>query len=159
MKMRFTAVLMLLTSMLGCATAESRDSITVPLSTIREIGAKHPRFAVTLIHMNEYGITPRESRFYWTPVKLWPEDVERFSDKTNQGAFFTAYDREVRHMNELIQAGQLTKVIYLISVGQQPDGWWSITIRVKDEPPSVDPPHKALKLDIGPDGQGGWIIY
>ncbi|HKQ04859.1 MAG TPA: hypothetical protein VJ464_06990 [Blastocatellia bacterium] len=117
---------------------------------IRNIAEKHARFAATLAEMNVYGITPGTRRVYWTPYPLSSPDIEAFLNKSGHSRFFKHYDAEVRKLNVLIQKGELSDIVYDISIKQTEDGAWSIKLQVEDETAaaSVDPAYSRLEIQV-----------
>lgn len=130
--------------------SDSKQPLKLSAKVIREISVKHPRFAVTLAEMNVYGITPGERRVYWTPVELSPSDVEAFLNKEAHSRFFKRYDTKVRRLNGLIQKGEISDIVYAISIKQTEEGSWSIKMQVEGETTaaSVDPAYSKLEIKV-----------
>lgn len=141
--------------------SDGNQSLRISSKVIRDIGTKHPRFAITLAEMNSYGISTGERRVYWTPIPLTPPDVEAFLNKETHTRFFERYDRKVRRLNRLIQQGELSDIVYAVSVEQPKEGSWSITIRVKGDLAGAtadESVYTTLEIEVGDDqpslGQG-----
>lgn len=128
---------------------EREQDIEIPPSVIRDIGAKHPRFAITLAEMALYGISPSDRRVYWTPVTLSSSDVEPFLNKAAHRRFFKQYDREVRRLNSLIQKGAISDIVYAISI-KETENSWSIKMQIEGDlaVASVDPSYSTLEIQI-----------
>lgn len=133
---------------------DSKQPLKLSAKVIRAIGAKHARFAITLAEMNVYGITPGERRIYWTPVKFSPSDVDAFLSKEAHSRFFKQYDTEARRLNALIQKGELSELVYAISIKQTEDGSWSIKMKIDGEAAvaaaSIDPAYSTLEIKVVP---------
>lgn len=114
---------------------------------IRQISALHPRFAITLAEMNVYGFSPGKRRVYWTPVELTSSDVEAFLHKGTHASFFDDYDEKARALNRLIQAGELSRIVYAISI-ENTDTAWSIKVEVQGDLTAVDPTFSTLEIQV-----------
>lgn len=138
----------------GGFSLDSRDKQSLRLSPviIRDIGTRHPRFAVTLAEMTSYGISPGERHVYWAPVSLSSADVEPFLNKAAHSLFFERFDEQTRKLNRLIQKGELTDIIYHILVTRSDEGAWLIKMHVEGEVviSSGDPAYSALEIRIEP---------
>lgn len=132
------------------AVPDSKQPLRLSGKVIREIGAKHPRFAITLAEMNVYGVSPGKRRVYWTPIPLTTSDVAAFLSKEAHSRFFKQYDKDVRKLNRLIQKGELSDIVYAISIKDTEDGYWSIEMKVETElaAASVDPGYSTLEIDV-----------
>jgi hypothetical protein len=129
----------------------NQKSLKLPTKLIRDIGAEHARFAITLAEINEKGgLTPGKRRVYWTPVKLSSSDVEAFLNKGTHTRFFKQYDDEVRRLNALIQKGELSDIVYAISIQQTEEGSWSLNMQVEDGVTEAtgDPVASTLEISV-----------
>lgn len=127
-----------------------REPLKISSQVIRSIATMHPRFAITLAEMNNYGgVSTGERRIYWTPIKFSSSDVERFLKKEAHTKYFKQYDRTVRRLNGLIQTGELADIVYRVSTQQTEDGTWSIKMHVESDltaASTVDPAFSTLQI-------------
>ena len=129
---------------------EPAEPLTLSSKVIKDIGLTHPRFAATLAEMGVYGITPGTRRVKWTPVPLTPSDVEAFLGKDAHRRFFKQFDKEARRLNRLIQNGELSDIVYAVSINANDDGSWSLQLKLTSDPSTatVDPPYSTLDLQV-----------
>jgi hypothetical protein len=129
-------------------------SLKLSSNLIRDVGSKHPRFAATLAEMNAYGFFPGERQINWAPVRLTPADVEAFLNKGTHASFFKRYNKEARRLNRLIQRGELSDIVYTVSVKNSEDDAWSVEMMVEGQTAiaeSGDPAYSALEIKIKPN--------
>ena len=126
------------------------DSDPIDVDAIREIGKVHPRFAVTLTHLNISGwLRQGKYEIHWTPVLLTPESVDAFIDRSAHREFFEKYDRDVRKLNKRIEEGRLKSIIYEIRIRLDADtGNRTITLSLPEAATrdAADPPYSSLEL-------------
>lgn len=127
--------------------SKSVQDLKLSEKVIRKIGAVHPRFAITLAEMNGYGFYPGKRRVYWTPVELTSSDVEAFLDKHAHSDFFEQYNERARSLNSLIQKGEISRIVYAISV-EKTDASWSIKMQVQGDLAVVDPFYSTLEIQV-----------
>lgn len=131
----------------------NRRPLKLPNELIREISLKHPRFAITLAEMNVYGISPGEHRIFWTPVALASPDVEAFLNKGDHSRFFKRYDNEARRLNRLVKTGELSDIVYAVSVNRTDEDAWLIKMQVRGQTItslSGDSAYSLLEIQVGP---------
>ena len=133
------------------ANIRDEEPLRISSDVIRNIGAVHPRFAITLAEMNVYGISPGERRLYWTPKTFSPADVENFINKEANSKYFVKYNREVRRLNRLIQKGELADIVYRVSTKLTEEGSWSIKLQVESGLAAAslvkDPAYTTLEIE------------
>jgi hypothetical protein len=123
-------------------------TLTLKGSLIKEIGAQHPRFAATLANGNLYGFHPGEYEFYWTPIEISPRDIDAFLNRKKYEAFFRKYNQRARRINEQIQRGEISEIVYKLTVKQVDASRWEIEILVT-QPGTVSANEYAISsLDI-----------
>lgn len=124
-----------------------QQHIRLSEKVIRQIAALHPRFAITLIEMNGFGFSPGKRTVFWTPVELTSSAVDAFLSKGTHGSFFDQYDEKARSLNRLIQAGELSSIVYSVSI-ENTDGLWSIKLQVQGDLATVDPAFSTLEIQV-----------
>lgn len=120
---------------------------------IRQIAAKHPRFAASLASLNKNGgIGYRTYRRYWTPVELRTEDIEYFLRPTKESAEFSdRLNAQAKEVNKLILAGSIKPIIYAISVKDSSQSSSSVkVVRLQViQGSNIDPPYSSLEITLG----------
>ncbi len=140
---------------LSASSVSSRDGrrLKLPSDLIMEISAKHPRFAITLAEMNVYGISPGEHRIHWTPVTLASSDIDAFLNKGDHSRFFKRYDAEARRLNRLVKNGELSDIVYAVSVSRTAEDGWLIRMQVRGQMITSlagDPAYSVLEIQVEP---------
>lgn len=98
-------------------TRSGKNLIKLPVQTIREIAAVHPRFAASLAQINAAGIGKGPYRVRWTPLEMSAEDVEKYiNPKARPKGLLTNRKAEVFRVNSLIEQGLEQDIIYRITV-------------------------------------------
>ena len=125
---------------------------------IREIGAKHPRFAATLANLKNVSAKTGFYRVYWTPVEISALDVDAFLNRSENVDFFNKLNDRAHQLNKLIQNGSLKEISYQVSVLSLNAYEQVVTIKVIDSNSSskLDPEYSllAIKLSYAEKKQG-----
>lgn len=98
-------------------TRSSKGLIKLPVETIREIAAVHPRFAASLAQLNAAGFSKGPYRISWTPLEMNVADVERYlNPKIRSRDILSGRKAEAIRINQLIERGLEKDIVYRITV-------------------------------------------
>lgn len=131
--------------------AQGIGKIHVDSNTIREIGAKHPRFAIALALLSKSGFIGREGvKVFLLPVELEKGDFERwlaYEQRVSKGAqtanSFGGFARQLREPSK-----DAPLVIYAVKVEPSADSVTSIVKLEVEEGFPFDPAYSSLELKV-----------
>lgn len=125
----------------------SRLKVVLNAQTIKEIAVAHPRFAVTLAGMNEFGFDPGTFQVIWTPVPIELADVDAFINKDRYPDFHRDLDLKGQKLRNLVRRGELFDVVYRVSVEDKDSNTRLIKLEV-EKGSDIDPPFSRLEISI-----------
>lgn len=131
-------------------TRGGKSLIKLPVQTIREIAAVHPRFAASLAKINTFGFGNGPYRVSWTPLEMNVGDVERYiNPKTRSDKALSDRKKEVFRINQLIEQGLEKDIVHRITVEEL--DFSTKLIKLQDHSAfAADPSYSVLELRYSP---------
>ena len=135
-------------------------AIRLDHATIKQIAARHPRFAATFAVLHEFGgVNTRWSLMHWVPVELDESTVEALLEPEANASKpilkkFRARSRAV--MQRMVRK-ESAPALYEILVEDLGDGKQALKIKVIDAAES-DPPSTELQMTLIPVKDGPPVV-
>lgn len=129
-----------------------QSALRLDHETIKQIAARHPRFAATFAVLHEFGgVNTRWSLMHWVPVDLDESVVEALLDPEAMASkpILKKFEKRSRAMMQRVARKEKAPAVYEILVEDLGDGKQVLTIKVIDAAES-DPPFTELRLSLIP---------
>lgn len=117
-------------------------------NTIRDIAEADPHFALAILRLSQIPLIRTSGRLFLTPLQMSAEDIGDMLDSGQRDTkSFAKWNAEVHRVNQLIQNGEASALVYSIHLTDLSDT--SATLRLRLESGSAEA-GKTLSMNIVP---------